>query len=97
MTEYDPTQSFYVQYTLPAGCTAAEMKLDGAGFPRGTRFSTDNGISYSVLCEDRPIPVEAGSQSLLVDMSRRLRGMATECCGSPPMTRTGRYLPIPLR
>lgn len=74
MTEYDPTQSFYVQYTLPAGCTAAEMKLDGAGFPRGTRFSTDNGISYSVLCEDRPIPVEAGSQSLLVDMSRATTG-----------------------
>lgn len=70
MTEYDPAQSFYVQYTLPAGCTAAEMKLDGAGFPRGTRFSTDNGISYSVLCEGRPIPVKAGSQSLLVDMSR---------------------------
>lgn len=70
MTEYDPAQPFYVQYTLPAGCTAAEMKLDGAGFPRGTRFSTDNGISYSVLCEGRPIPVEAGSQSLLVDMSR---------------------------
>ena len=74
MTEYDPAQSFYVQYTLPAGCTAAEMKLDGAGFPRGTRFSTDNGISYSVLCEDRPIPVEAGSQSLLVDMSRATTG-----------------------
>ena len=68
MTEYDVTQPFYVQYTLPAGCTAAEMKLDNAGFPRGTRFSTDNGISYSVLCEDRPIPV-TGSQSLLVDMS----------------------------
>lgn len=75
MTEYDPTQPFYVQYTLPAGCTAAEMKLDGAGFPRGTRFSTDNGISYSVLCEDRPIPVEAGSQSLLVDMSRATTGI----------------------
>lgn len=74
MTEYDPTQPFYVQYTLPAGCTAAEMKLDGAGFPRGTRFSTDNGISYSVLCEDRPIPVKAGSQSLLVDMSRATTG-----------------------
>lgn len=73
MTEYDPAQSFYVQYTLPAGCTAAEMKLDGAGFPRGTRFSTDNGISYSVLCEDRPIPV-TGSQSLLVDMSRATTG-----------------------
>lgn len=68
MTEYDVTQPFYVQYTLPAGCTAAEMKLDDAGFPRGTRFSTDNGISYSVLCEGRPIPV-TGSQSLLVDMS----------------------------
>lgn len=75
MTEYDPAQPFYVQYTLPAGCTAAEMKLDGAGFPRGTRFSTDNGISYSVLCEDRPIPVEAGSQSLLVDMSRATTGI----------------------
>lgn len=74
MTEYDPAQPFYVQYTLPAGCTAAEMKLDGAGFPRGTRFSTDDGISYSVLCEDRPIPVEAGSQSLLVDMSRATTG-----------------------
>ena len=74
MTEYDPAQPFYVQYTLPAGCTAAEMKLDDAGFPRGTRFSTDNGISYSVLCEDRPIPVEAGSQSLLVDMSRATTG-----------------------
>lgn len=69
MTEYDVTQSFYVQYTLPPDCTAAEMKLDNAGFPRGTRFSTDNGGSYSVLCEDRPIPV-TGSQSLLVDMSR---------------------------
>ena len=75
MTEYDPAQPFYVQYTLPAGCTAAEMKLDDAGFPRGTRFSTDNGISYSVLCEDRPIPVEAGSQSLLVDMSRATTGI----------------------
>ena len=74
MTEYDPAQPFYVQYTLPAGCTAAEMKLDGAGFPRGTRFSTDNGISYSVLCEDRPIPV-TGSQSLLVDMSRATTGI----------------------
>lgn len=74
MTEYDPAQPFYVQYTLPAGCTAAEMKLDGAGFPGGTRFSTDNGISYSVLCEGRPIPVEAGSQSLLVDMSRATTG-----------------------
>ena len=74
MTEYDVTQPFYVQYTLPTGCTAAEMKLDGAGFPRGTRFSTDNGISYSVLCEGRPIPVEAGSQSLLVDMSRATTG-----------------------
>lgn len=73
MTEYDVTQPFYVQYTLPAGCTAAEMKLDNAGFPRGTRFSTDNGISYSVLCEDRPIPV-TGSQSLLVDMSRATTG-----------------------
>lgn len=73
MTEYDPTQSFYVQYTLPADCTAAEMKLDNAGFPRGTRFSTDNGISYSVLCEGRPIPV-TGSQSLLVDMSRATTG-----------------------
>ena len=74
MTEYDPAQPFYMQYTLPAGCTAAEMKLDDAGFPRGTRFSTDNGISYSVLCEGRPIPVEAGSQSLLVDMSRATTG-----------------------
>ena len=73
MTEYDVTQPFYVQYTLPAGCTAAEIKLDGAGFPRGTRFSTDNGISYSVLCEGRPIPV-TGSQSLLVDMSRATTG-----------------------
>ena len=74
MTEYDPAQPFYVQYTLPVGCTAAEMKLDGAGFPRGTRFSTDNGISYSALCEGRPIPVKAGSQSLLVDMSRATTG-----------------------
>ena len=73
MTEYDVTQPFYVQYTLPAGYTAAEMKLDNAGFPRGTRYSTDNGISYSVLCEDRPIPVR-GSQSLLVDMSRATTG-----------------------
>lgn len=73
MTEYDVMQPFYVQYTLPAGCTAAEMKLDDAGFPRGTRFSTDNGISYSVLCEGRPIPV-TGSQSLLVDMSRATTG-----------------------
>ena len=73
MTEYDPAQPFYVQYTLPDGCTAAEMKLDDAGFPRGTRFSTDNGISYSVLCEGRPIPV-TGSQSLLVDMSRATTG-----------------------
>ena len=70
MTEYDPAQPFYVQYTLPAGCTAAEMTLDdGAGFPAGTRFSVDNGATYSVLCEGRPIPVTAGSQSLLVDMS----------------------------
>lgn len=74
MTEYDVTQPFYVQYTLPDGCTAAEMKLDDAGFPRGTRFSTDNGISYSVLCEGRSIPVKAGSQSLLVDMSRATTG-----------------------
>lgn len=73
MTEYDVTQSFYVQYTLPPDCTAAEMKLDNAGFPRGTRFSTDNGVSYSVLCEDRPIPV-TGSRSLLVDMSRATTG-----------------------
>lgn len=69
MTEYDVTQPFYVQYTLPKGCTSAQMTLDGnVNFPRGTRFSTDNGGSYSVLCEDRPIPV-TGSQSLLVDMS----------------------------
>lgn len=73
MTEYDVTQPFYVQYTLPPDCTAAEMKLDNAGFPRGTRFSTDNGGSYSALCEDRPIPV-TGSQSLLVDMSRATTG-----------------------
>ena len=71
MTEYDVTQPFYVQYALPKGCTSAQMTLDGGNvnFPRGTRFSTDNGDSYSVLCEDRPIPV-TGSQSLLVDMSR---------------------------
>ena len=70
MTEYDVTQPFYVQYTLPEGCTSAQMTLDdNVNFPRGTRFSTDNGDSYSVLCEDRPIPV-TGSQSLLVDMSR---------------------------
>lgn len=71
MTEYDVTQPFYVQYMLPGGCTSAQMTLDGGNvnFPRGTQFSTDNGDSYSVLCEDRPIPV-TGSQSLLVDMSR---------------------------
>lgn len=70
MTEYDVTQPFYVQYALPKGCTSAQMTLDdNVNFPRGTRFSTDNGDSYSVLCEDRPIPV-TGSQSLLVDMSR---------------------------
>lgn len=70
MTEYDVTQPFYVQYTLPEGCTSAQMTLDdNVNFPRGTRFSTDNGGSYSALCEDRPIPV-TGSQSLLVDMSR---------------------------
>ena len=70
MTEYDVTQPFYVQYTLPKGCTSAQMTLDdNVNFPRGTRFSTDNGGSYSVLCEGRPIPV-TGSQSLLVDMSR---------------------------
>lgn len=74
MTEYDVTQPFYVQYTLPGGCTSAQMTLDGnVNFPRGTRFSTDNGGSYSVLCEDRPIPV-TGSQSLLVDMSRATTG-----------------------
>ena len=75
MTEYDVTQPFYVQYTLPGGCTSAQMTLDGGNvnFPRGTRFSTDNGVSYSVLCEDRPIPV-TGSQSLLVDMSRAATG-----------------------
>lgn len=71
MTEYDVTQPFYVQYTLPERCTSAQMTLDdNVNFPRGTRFSADNGVSYSVLCEDRPIPVKAGSQSLLVDMSR---------------------------
>lgn len=74
MTEYDVTQPFYVQYTLPEGCTAAEMTQAGAGFPKGTRFSTDEGVSYSVLCEGRPIPVKAGSQSLLVDMSRATTG-----------------------
>ena len=75
MTEYDVTQPFYVQYALPKGCTSAQMTLDGGNvnFPRGTRFSTDNGVSYSVLCEDRPIPV-TGSQSLLVDMSRATTG-----------------------
>ena len=74
MTEYDVTQPFYVQYTLPEGCTSAQMTLDdNVNFPRGTRFSTDNGGSYSVLCEDRPIPV-TGSQSLLVDMSRAATG-----------------------
>lgn len=74
MTEYDVTQPFYVQYTLPEGCTSAQMTLDdNVNFPRGTRFSTDNGGSYSVLCEDRPIPV-TGSQSLLVDMSRATTG-----------------------
>lgn len=74
MTEYDVTQPFYVQYTLPEGCTSAQMTLDdNVNFPRGTRFSTDNGVSYSVLCEDRPIPV-TGSQSLLVDMSRATTG-----------------------
>ena len=75
MTEYDVTQPFYVQYALPKGCTSAQMTLDdNVNFPRGTRFSTDNGVSYSVLCEDRPIPVKAGSQSLLVDMSRATTG-----------------------
>ena len=74
MTEYDVTQPFYVKYTLPEGCTSAQMTLDdNVNFPRGTRFSTDNGGSYSVLCEDRPIPV-TGSQSLLVDMSRATTG-----------------------
>lgn len=74
MTEYDVTQPFYVQYALPEGCTSAQMTLDdNVNFPRGTRFSTDNGGSYSVLCEDRPIPV-TGSQSLLVDMSRATTG-----------------------
>lgn len=74
MTEYDVTQPFYVQYTLPEGCTSAQMTLDdNVNFPRGTRFSTDNGVSYSVLCEDRPIPV-TGSRSLLVDMSRATTG-----------------------
>lgn len=74
MTEYDVTQPFYVQYALPEGCTSAQMTLDdNVNFPRGTRFSTDNGVSYSVLCEDRPIPV-TGSQSLLVDMSRATTG-----------------------
>ena len=74
MTEYDVTQPFYVQYALPKGCTSAQMTLDGnVNFPRGTRFSMDNGVSYSVLCEDRPIPV-TGSQSLLVDMSRATTG-----------------------
>ncbi len=68
MTEYDITQPFYVQYTLPEGCTAAQMTQAGADFPKGTRFSTNEGVSYSVLCEGRPIPV-TGSQSLLVDMS----------------------------
>lgn len=68
MTEYDSTQLIYVQYTLPTDCTAAEMTQAGIGFPKGTRFSADEGVSYSVLCEDRPIPV-TGSQSLLVDMS----------------------------
>ena len=75
MTEYDVTQPFYVKYTLPEGCTSAQMTLDdNVNFPRGTRFSTDNGGSYSVLCEDRPIPVKAGSRSLLVDMSRATTG-----------------------
>ena len=74
MTEYDVTQPFYVQYALPEGCTSVQMTLDdNVNFPRGTRFSTDNGGSYSVLCEDRPIPV-TGSQSLLVDMSRATTG-----------------------
>ena len=68
MTEYDSTQLIYVQYTLPTDCTAAEMTQAGTGFPKGTRFSADKGVSYSVLCESRPIPV-TGSQSLLVDMS----------------------------
>lgn len=74
MKEYDSAQPFYVQYALPEGCTSAQMTLDdNVNFPRGTRFSTDNGGSYSVLCEDRPIPV-TGSQSLLVDMSRATTG-----------------------
>ena len=70
MTEYDVTQPFYVQYSLPANCTTAAISLDGgATFPAKTRYSTDNGASYTVLYEGRSsIPV-TGSQSLLVDMS----------------------------
>ena len=68
MTEYDSAQLIYVQYTLPTDCTAAEITQAGTGFPKGTWFSTDEGVSYSVLCESRPIPV-TGSQSLLMDMS----------------------------
>lgn len=70
MKEYDPKKPFCVQYTLPTECTAAEMTLDGAEFPAKTRYSTDNGASYTVLYEDRSsIPVTKGSTALLVDMS----------------------------
>lgn len=70
MKEYDPKEPFCVQYTLPTGCTAAEMTLVGAGFPAKTRYSTDNGASYTVLYENRSsIPVTEGSTALLVDMS----------------------------
>lgn len=71
MTEYDVTQPFYVQYSLPANCTTAAISLDGgATFPAKTRYSTDNGASYTVLYEDRSsIPVAQNSTTLLVDMS----------------------------
>lgn len=71
MKEYDPTQPFYIQYTLPEDCTEAAITLDGgAKFPAKTRYSTDNGASYTVLYEDRSsIPVAQNSTTLLVDMS----------------------------
>ena len=71
MKEYDSAQPFYVQYSLPANCTTAAITLDGgATFPAKTRYSTDNGASYTVLYEGRSsIPVAQNSTTLLVDMS----------------------------
>ena len=71
MKEYDSAQPFYIQYTLPEDCTEAAITLDGgAKFPAKTRYSTDNGASYTVLYEGRSsIPVAQNSTTLLVDMS----------------------------